>query len=601
MSSEVQLKRGTMRVWWWVVAVGLMVSLWGVGGVGYGAESGAEVASEAVKPGVAVTLLGRPVIAVFLVVAVGMLIGQVKGWGVSLGSSGVLFASLAYGAMMPVGEWTEGVTDSFNVLGRVGLVLFVYCVGLAAGPTFFRAFKSGAKNLVKLGIVIVVVGTLTTVGFAELFDVPMDLAVGIFSGAMTSTPALAAATEAVGQIRGVSGQGDVAVGYGIAYAFGVIGVVLFVQLLPRVLGKDLRALGEEVGLGDPERQIVRQLVTVTNEGIVGKHVEEVGLIAEMMCAVPRVLREGKLVPVGGEFRFEKGVDVLVIGRRFRVRNVVDYLGKKSDAQVVMDTEKERRQVVATSHEVVGKAIGELQPTKQWGVTVTRIGRVDVEFVPSLNEVIQNGDVLTVVGEEKDLQVFADAAGHREAAVHETDLISLAIGIVAGVVLGLIPFTLPGAEAGSGFKLGLAGGPLLVALLLGHFGKIGRIVGRMPRASRIVLMELGLVFFLANAGVKAGGQMLGVIQTQGVMLLVMGVVVTLVPMAIGYLVARVWLKMPMLEVLGAVCGGMTSTPGLGAITAKTDSDVPVISYAAAYPMALILMTVFAKLMVSVFGA
>ena len=585
------------KLWWWSLMVGVVLSSLSAS---YGGEVLA-VSGTSHNAGVLTTLLSQPLIAVFFVIAVGMLIGQIKIKEISLGTSGVLFAALGFGAFRPTVEGADLVAESFHVLGKMGLVLFVYCVGLAAGPTFFRAFKSGAKNLVKLGVVIVILGTIATVGFSKGFNVPIDLSVGIFAGAMTSTPALAAATEAVGNMP--TGQGldvaDVVVGYGIAYAFGVIGVVLFVQLLPRLLGKDLMKMGEEARAEDPKREIVRSLVHVTNGAVDGMHPDEVPLIMEMMCVVPRVVRDGKLVPVDGDFVLRKGMDVLVIGRRFRVKSVMDYLGVRSKEKPLMDSEHERRHIVATSSDIVGTTFEDLKPIRKWGVTVTRLNRVDVEFVPRMDEVIQNGDVLTVVGTEEDLQKFAEVAGHREAAVHETDIISLAVGIVAGVVVGLIPLTLPGAE-GAGFKLGLAGGPLLVSLLLGHFGRIGRVVGRMPRASRIVLMDLGLVFFLANAGMKAGGQMFDVIRDQGGMLLVMGAVVTLVPMLFGYLAARVWLKMPMLEVLGAVCGGMTSTPGLGAITAKTDSDVPVISYAAAYPIALILMTVFAKLIVSVFS-
>jgi len=262
----------------------------------------------------------------------------------------------------------------------------------------------------------------------------------------------------------------------------------------------------------------------------------------------------------------------------------------------MDTERERRAVVATSPNVVGRTIAQFRPIHNFGVTVSRITRQNFEFVPRMSDEIEHGDTLLVVGEPDNIEKFAEFAGHRERTLHETDMLSLGVGIIAGIALGLVSFGL----GGGGFSLGLAGGPLFVALVLGHFGRVGPIVGYLPPAAQLMLTETGLAFFLADAGVRAGATVVSVITDYGQAVCLAALVVTLLPMIFGYFLGRFGLGMNLLQVIGGVCGGMTSTPGLGVITARTDSDIPVVSYAAAYPVALILMTVFAHALVALLG-
>lgn len=526
-------------------------------------------------------LLGNPIVALFAVIAIGMAIGQITVMNVSLGSSGVIFAALTLGHLgYPI---PQGV-------GQVGLVLFVYCVGITAGPSFFRVFVRQGRTLAWLSICIVGTAILATVAGASLVGIPGDLAAGMFAGALTSTPALASALDATAKESPL-----VSIGYGIAYPFGVVGVVLFVQLLPRLLRADLdqEAAASKAGEGR-SREIVRVLVEVINPTIIGKSPSEVPFISDSACQVSRRLEGERLVPITADFIFGEGGHVLVVGERRTVGYVVDFLGRRSNARFFMDTEHERRHVVVSSQEVIGRSVRELNPLKEFGVIISRISRLGVDFVPRSDTVIQSGDTLWCVGDQENLQRFSDAAGHRAKLVDETDVISMAIGISLGVLLGMMPFALPG---GHSFTLGMAGGPLLVALVLGHFGRVGRVVGHIPRASRLVMGEIGLVLFLADAGVRAGGSFVEVVSQYGLILLAVGAAVTLLPMIVGYLIARYRLKLPLLEILGATCGGMTSTPGLGAITSRTDADSPAISYAAAYPVALILMTVGAQILIA----
>ncbi|MBN1586693.1 MAG: YidE/YbjL duplication [Candidatus Omnitrophica bacterium] len=529
------------------------------------------------------TLFDNQFIALFGILALGLLLGNVRVWGVSLGNSGVLFTALLFGHFhftIPAG------------VGTLGLILFIYCVGISAGPSFFAAFRKQGANLAKLSILIVSAASLCTVWMAWLFKVPADLAVGILAGSLTSTPALAAAMDTLKDLGT-----NVSVGYGIAYPFGVIGVVLFVQLLPRLLGKDLDQLAATLeDAGKSGKSIQAVLVEVTNESIVGKSIEECAFIANTHCRISRRLMGEQLVPVQYDTCFEKGQVLRVVGREKELAGVIEFLGKKVDLPHVQDSrDYDVMELVVTNREFAGKMLGELQLLKRFGVTITRIKRNEVEFVPRMENKIDLQDVIRVVGDPEGIKQVAAECGHKARALQETDLVSLFVGLLLGVVLGLLPISIAGAR---NFTFGLSGGVLFVALLLGHFGRVGRVVGRMPFAARMLLMELGLVFFLANAGVRAGGSFMQVVGVHGVQLFLVGAVVTLVPMIAGFIFSTYFLKMDLLRTLGGICGGMTSTPALGAIKSKTDSGLPVVSYAAAYPVALILMLVAAQLVIFV---
>ena len=376
--------------------------------------------------------LNQPLVVLFALIATGLLLGGARVKGINLGSSGVLFTALLAGHLgysIPAG------------VGTLGLVLFVYCVGIGAGDRFFASLVREGAALAKLAMLIVVLGAAMTWAGATLLDIPAGLATGIFAGALTSTPALAATTEGLAARGGADAVG---IGYGIAYPFGVIGVVLFVQVLPRILKTDL----------DP---------------------------------------------------------------------IADSLDTRPDDRL---------------ENVMG-------------------------------------------------------AGHCGSAIDATCLLSLSVGLTLGIVLGMLPFGLPG---GTPIKLGLAGGPLLVALVLGHFGKIGPIVGFIPRPTRMLLQELGLVFFLASAGVRGGGALVATLQEHGIMLFGLGVCVSVLPLIVAWPIATKCFKMNPLQALGGICGGMTSTPALGALTTKTDSQTPVTSYLSAYPVALIFMIVISKILI-----
>ncbi|MGE0680645.1 MAG: TrkA C-terminal domain-containing protein, partial [Candidatus Binatia bacterium] len=382
---------------------------------------------------------------------------------------------------------------------------------------------------------------------------------------------------------------------GIAYPFGVVGLVLFVQLLPRLLKQDLDALGRRLGAQqDTSGTIVHVLVEVMNPAVIGKQLDELEFLPAANVQVSRVLHDNRLVPLSADFTLASGQHILVVGQASHLPTVINLFGKRSErTDYTLDAERERRQIIVSSKNVVGRSLGELKLRNVFGVTVSRVMRHGLEFVPTASDEIEYGDALSVVGEPEHLERFATFAGHRARSFDETDLISLGVGLLVGMMVGLVSIELNGYR----FSLGLAGGPLLVALVLGHCGRIGPVAGHLPRASQMLLMQTGSVFFLASAGVDAGGSLMSVIREHGVALCGSALIVTLFPLLIGYGVGRFGLKLNLLQIVGGVCGGMTSTPGLSAVTAQTDSDIPVVSYATAYPVALILMTVGTQVLVS----
>jgi len=528
-------------------------------------------------------LFGNPLFTLFVVIGTGLLLGSIKVKGLSLGSSGVLFTGLLCGHL--------GFTLPDSV-GTIGLVLFVYCVGISAGGRFFGALAREGATLAKLGILIVGIGALITWGCHLWFKIPADLAVGIFAGALTSTPALAAATEGLAH----TGGSNVIIGYGIAYPFGVIGVVLFVQLMPKLLRQDLDQEAETYKqVNDKYNSVQTALVEVKNPNLEGKAISEVVGASLGAVQISRKLEGDRLVPLKYDDVFTQGQHLFVVGRQKDMELAIGFIGEKSERAFIKDVENQQRRLVVTESSIVGLSMQQLQPLRKFGVMISRVTRLDVTFVPTADTRIERRDIFTTVGNPEDLDRFAKAIGHRSQAFDETDLLSLSIGISLGVVAGMIPLALPGSK---GITLGMAGGPLFVALLLGHFGKVGRLVGHIPRPTRQLLQELGLVFFLANAGVKGGASMVATLMEYGPILFFAGVLITLTPMVITYMLAGRLFKLNNLQALGGICGGMTSTPALGALTARTDSQLPVVSYATAYPVALIVMTIFAKILISV---
>ncbi len=513
------------------------------------------------------------------IIVIGLSLGRLSLFGISFGTSAILFVALLAGHLGL--DIPEGI-------GQLGLAIFVFCVGISAGPTFFRGLASRGRTMASLGAIIVLTAVFATWLSAKLFQIPAELAGGLMAGAMTSTPALGAITETS------LDRASVAVGFGLAYPIGIVAVVLFVQLALKFLQPQPDATDVYLH-SDPveSSSIERRVVEIANPGVAGKRLNELVILSESNCQISRVKLDGRWRPTPPEYVFELGEHVLLVGELAELTPVAETLGILRDGDVaLLDADRERKTVVVTSKEIYGKTLKELCLRSRHGVTVARIRRHEIEFVPSSRTRIEFGDTLTLVGEPVSLATIERTMGHRPRTLNETDLLSLAIGLGVGILVGNLALEIGGFS----ISLGIAGGPLAVGLLLGHFRRVGPIRGSFPPAAQLLLTEGGLALFLADAGVGAGENVAQVLMEHGPSLLLIAFTIAILPMAVGYYVARHAFRLSLLQVLGATCGGMTSTPGLAVLTGSTESSQPVTSYVAAYPVALVLITVLAPLLV-----
>ena len=527
------------------------------------------------------SILHNPTFLLFAILFLGLALGNLSFKGIALGSSGVLFVAMVAGHFkltIPAG------------VSEMGTALFVYCVGLGVGNRFFASLRSRGKNLVILALVIVIAGWMTAWGMCQLLGINLSIGAGLFAGACTSTPALAGALEAAKE-AGLN-ESVINIGYGVAYPFGVIGIVLFVQLLPRLLHKELSNKDGHSNR-DPHSILARK-VCITNPEAWGKSPAQLAKQWHMNCRITRILRNGEFLPLQHSDTLSANDEVLMVGQMEHLERDSGMLGHMADEQQDLRLpQNETAELIVLSAAMSNKTLRELDTLGNYGVTISRVTRLGNTFVPTEDTEIIRNDVLRVVGVPLAIKSFRKDCGHRSTAINTADMLSLMGGLTLGILLGKLQFSFGG---GDGFSLGMAGGPLVVALILGHFGRLGPIVGYMPRPTRVLVMELGLMLFLAGAGIRGGEKLVETLAESGISMLLVGAVITLLPLFIGYFIARKFLKMEIAEALGCICGAQTSTPALGAITSQTDSQDPVIAYSTAYPIALILMTVLAQLLV-----
>jgi len=521
-------------------------------------------------------IITHPVAVLFLIVALGSALGSLKVASISLGASGVLFVALLFGHI------------GFKLqedIQQLGIILFVYAVGLQAGPRFFNQFKARGILFAKIGITVVASGAAITWIVSRLFDLNSSLAVGMFAGAMTSTPGLAAAMDA-------ARDPTVSVGYGVAYPFGVVGIVLFVQLLPRLLGVNLDQEEEKLGKEQPKgKQVSRRQFIVSNPACFEKSLIELRFHQFIEVNISRIRRGDQVMPARPETCLQHGDIVLAVGKEEELEKLRIIFGEETQGEDLLKTQEViARDVFVSNKDMTGKTLGELGIVENYGVVITRAFREEMEFVPTGKFVLEIGDSIRVTGSQENCDRFVAAAGQQEKRVYETSILALSLGISAGVFLGFKEFELPG---GASFRLGLAGGPLLVSLVLAHYGRIGRLNIRIPRGAKYIMSQLGLVLFLAGAGTAAGNSFAAVVADSGVRLLAAGALITLGSAFIGFIVSRYLLRLDFLSVLGTVSGAMTSTPALGAITEISDSRQPLLAYSAVYPVALIFITVICQ--------
>ena len=542
-------------------------------------------------------LLTDPMLVLFAILVIGLGLGRLSLRGVSLGSAGVLFAAMLFGHF--------GLSIPKGVM-ELGLLLFVYAVGLQAGPRFFRTFRRHGMQFVILGLVTAGTGALLTLGIARLLRLPYELASGLYTGALTCTPALAAAIEAVERLApGTSST--VSVGYGIAYPFSMVGIVLLMQFLPALLRRDIQQeeqrWQQEKQLETPELQ-TRQFL-ISNPNCDGKRVSEINPNRMTLANISRVKRCEQVFAATPDLVLKQGDVVMVVGPEVELEKMRLLLGEERHERMDVNANVLSVDVDVTEPSLTGKTLAEMKAWERYTVVITRIRRLGQELAPSGSATLEMGDNIRVVGDRQAVEAFIKLVHGSQKHADETNLLPFLIGLLLGVALGSIPINLPGGAGTPGIqvKLGAAGGAFLVSLLVGHFGGIplgkGNRWGRLyvPRAARILSRELGLILFLAGAGINAGAHFLEILQQQGMELLLAGMLVTIGTAAAGLLTMHIGYRMNMLSTMGSLCACMTNPPGLSAASNQTETDLPTIAYASVYPVALIFKILMAQVLVS----
>jgi putative transport protein len=532
-------------------------------------------------------LLAEQMLVLFAILAIGSLIGQWSWRGISLGTAGVLFVALVFGHF--------GMKVPKEIMD-LGLLLFVYAVGITAGPRFFRTFRRHGVQFVVIALVTIMVGALATLGVTYFFKLPYDLAAGLFAGSLTCTPALAAGVDVIERIV-PGGSANVSVGYGIAYPFSMISVVLLIQLLPKILRRNLRSEEkhwlEEKQAESPGFEV--RTYKVTNPNCIGKSVSEINPHRMALANISRIKRGEKVFAAGPDIILQQGDVVMVVGPEEELVKMQFLLGEEIHVRMDVNTSVLSTDVEVTQGKMTGKTLGDMRLWERYTVVITRIRREGLEITPTGNVTLEMGDQIRVVGDRDAVVTFVRLVQGAVSKAEETNMVPFLIGLLLGIAVGSIPIHLPN---GITLKLGIAGGAFMVSLLVGHFGKIGPFRMYVPVAAKKLSRELGLMLFLAGAGTMAGEHFIEILQNQGGQLLLAGALVTIFSVLAGVLVMDRVYHMNVLATMGALCACMTNPPGLGAANAQTETDLPAISYASLYPVALIFKILMAQGLVEV---
>lgn len=534
------------------------------------------------------------VLVLCLAGALGLAIGRIRFGSLQIGIGGVLFSGLLFGHFGLVAE-----PEVMEFVREFGLILFVYTIGIEVGPGFFSAFKRAGLTLNLLAAGIVGLGVVVTLGIYLLTDIPLPVALGLFSGAVTNTPSLGAGQEMLKQVgTDPAALAMPGLGYAVAYPFGIAGILITMMLIRFVLGISIKRETEafEAQQRRDSTPIEAVNLEITNPNIGGHTIRELAELGGRKVVISRVYRAGAVTLGEGDFRLAEGDVLVCVGSPQNLEQMKLIVGRESEVDPRAAPSNIRwERLVVTNTKVLGKDIPALDLLRAHHVVVSRVTRSGVELMPASPLRLQFGDILSVIGEPDDIRKAATVIGNEEKLLRQAQIMPIFIGIALGVLLGSLPVALPGMPAP--VKLGLAGGPLLAAILLARLGHIGPLVWFMPPAANHVLREIGIVLFLAVVGLKSGGQFVEtLVDGDGLLWMGYGVLITLIPLLIVGFVARLWRKLNYLTVCGLLSGSMTDPPALAFANAIAPSGAAALAYATVYPLVMCLRILAPQVMV-----
>lgn len=537
-----------------------------------------------------------------LVAVVGLFIGNVKFRGVGLGIGGVLFGGIIVGHFVSQAGMTLS-SDMLHVIQEFGLILFVYTIGIQVGPGFFASLRVSGLRLNLFAVLIVIIGGLVTAILHKLFDIPLPVVLGIFSGAVTNTPALGAGQQILRDLGTPMAMVDqMGMSYAMAYPFGICGI-LFTMWMLRVIFRvnvETEAQQHESTRTNGGALIRTINIRVENPNLHNLAIKDVPILNGDKVICSRLKREETLKVPSPETVIQLGDLLHLVGQPADLHNAQLVIGQEVDTSLsTKGTDLRVARVVVTNENVLGKRIRDLHFKERYDVVISRLNRAGVELIASSDISLQFGDILNLVGRPSAIDAVANVLGNAQQKLQQVQMLPVFIGIGLGVLLGSIPVFVPGFPAA--LKLGLAGGPLIMALILGRIGSIGKLYWFMPPSANLALRELGIVLFLSVVGLKSGGDFIHtLVDGEGLSWIGYGALITAVPLITVGILARMLAKMNYLTMCGMLAGSMTDPPALAfANNLHPTSGAAALSYATVYPLVMFLRIITPQLLAVLF--
>ena len=538
------------------------------------------------------------VIVYSVVIAIGVALGKVKFFGISFGIAWVLFAGIAMAEM--------GFTVNTHIqhfIKEFGLILFVYTIGLQVGPGFFSAFKKEGIKLNLLAVISIATCVATVIAIHYLTNTDMSTLVGIMSGAVTNTPGLGAANAALAEKFGEDAP-SLTTMYAVAYPFGVFGIIIVMLGLRGIFKVNIEAEKRLNSLRHSKDQVVinRFAIKVSNPSLFGKKLSVIKKTLDFDFTISRMCRKGEILLADADTLIEEGDVVLVVANQRENEKFFTLMGDSVAITDYFPDEKDMRytsrRINVTQRAIFTKTLGELDVRRRFGVTITRVFRAGVEFVPSAQTKLQFGDTITVIGDETRLQSVSKEFGNSKRRLQTPHIAELFMGITLGVLLGSIPFSIPGIPGA--VRLGLAGGPLIVAILISRYGGKFSVTHYVSQSANLMVREIGIVLFLASVGLDAKAKFIEtLLHGDGLYWMGLGVLITLIPLLVTSLVARIKGKLDYLEICGLLSGASTDPPALAFANDMSNSEIPALTYASVYPLTTFLRIMVAQLLIVFF--
>ncbi|ELN3103941.1 putative transporter [Escherichia coli] len=537
-----------------------------------------------------------------LVAVVGLFIGNVKFRGIGLGIGGVLFGGIIVGHFVSQAGMTLS-SDMLHVIQEFGLILFVYTIGIQVGPGFFASLRVSGLRLNLFAVLIVIIGGLVIAILHKLFDIPLPVVLGIFSGAVTNTPALGAGQQILRDLGTPMDMVDqMGMSYAMAYPFGICGI-LFTMWMLRVIFRvnvETEAQQHESSRTNGGALIKTINIRVENPNLHDLAIKDVPILNGDKIICSRLKREETLKVPSPDTIIQLGDLLHLVGQPADLHNAQLVIGQEVDTSLsTKGTDLRVERVVVTNENVLGKRIRDLHFKERYDVVISRLNRAGVELVASGDISLQFGDILNLVGRPSAIDAVANVLGNAQQKLQQVQMLPVFIGIGLGVLLGSIPVFVPGFPAA--LKLGLAGGPLIMALILGRIGSIGKLYWFMPPSANLALRELGIVLFLSVVGLKSGGDFVNtLVNGEGLSWIGYGALITAVPLITVGILARMLAKMNYLTMCGMLAGSMTDPPALAfANNLHPTSGAAALSYATVYPLVMFLRIITPQLLAVLF--